>query len=305
MAFSEDSASSAAPFYGDGSIFDQPDVMLQAPTTTERVVDTQSGFLVVIKRAGERLALSCRRRVGTPPTSNILLTSDESLKLSKILASSTIGMDSASDYDDDSAAPVARPNIGGRRRFPFTAPDPEKLRKSIGFKKPLLACGVSLVAVVLIIGGFAAGHQVATTKSLSSIADSDPLAVTKIDRFSRMFVSDMLDFNPLTYKLSQVQAMSYMSPELLEKYWKETNFPLSRRQLKTLPQGTTVMINKINQTKIGEDGAAVDIFADLVRTETKLSNPVHIKLRLGLNEEGGIRVLEQEDLTAGITTPAE
>src|SRR6185369_11257756 len=109
--YSEDSASSAAPFYGDQSIFDQPDVMLQAPTTNERVVDTQSGFLVVIKRFNERLALSCKRRVGTPPTSNVLLTPDESLKLSKILASATVGME---DPEETRPATAARFNPGGR-----------------------------------------------------------------------------------------------------------------------------------------------------------------------------------------------
>ena len=59
MSFSEDPASPAAPLSGDSSIFDHPDILLQAPTTNERVVDTQSGFLVVIKRIGERVALSC------------------------------------------------------------------------------------------------------------------------------------------------------------------------------------------------------------------------------------------------------
>ncbi len=87
MSFSDDHASQAAPFFGDetGEIFDAPDVVFESPTTTERVVDTQSGFLVVIKRVDSRLALSVKRRLGTPPVSSILLTPDESLKLSKIL----------------------------------------------------------------------------------------------------------------------------------------------------------------------------------------------------------------------------
>ena len=87
MSFSED-RSPTAPFVGDetGSIFDSPDLVSQSPTTTERVVDTQSGFLVVIKKIDTRLALSVKRRIGTPPVSSILLTPDESLKLANILA---------------------------------------------------------------------------------------------------------------------------------------------------------------------------------------------------------------------------
>jgi hypothetical protein len=65
---------------------DTPDLVSESPTTTERVVDTQSGFLVVIKKIDTRLALSVKRRIGTPPVSSILLTPDESLKLSNILA---------------------------------------------------------------------------------------------------------------------------------------------------------------------------------------------------------------------------
>jgi hypothetical protein len=90
-----------------------------------------------------------------------------------------------------------------------------------------------------------------------------------------------------------------MSPELLEKYWEETNFPLSKRQLKGLPQGTTVMITRIAQERSGPTDATADIYAQLVRTDSKLSSPVHIKLKLGVSEENKIRVIEQEDLTAG------
>jgi hypothetical protein len=303
MTYSEDSASSAAPFSGDQSIFDHPDVMLQAPTTNERVVDTQSGFLVVIKRTGERLALSCRRRVGTPPTSNILLTQDESLKLSKILTSATTGME---DEDDSPSGARARFNVDGRRRFAFADLNPPK-RNTAGtkfskpFSKPLVIAGMVVIALVLVLAGFGISNQMSAKNAALVQAQSDPLSPGKIESFSRMFVADMLDFNPDTYKISQVQAMSYMSPELLEKYWKETNFPLTRRQLRTLPQGTTLMINKITQEKLGDNSASVDIYADLVRVETKTGSPVHIKLKLARNNEGGIRVLEQEDLTAAVS----
>src|SRR5262249_40371760 len=91
MSFSDDHASPAAPFSGDntGDIFNAPDMVLNSPTTVERVVDTQSGFLVVVRRLDERHALMVRRRLGTPPSSSIVLTPDESLKLSRILAGSS------------------------------------------------------------------------------------------------------------------------------------------------------------------------------------------------------------------------
>ncbi len=88
MSFSDDHASSAAPFFGDetGEIFDAPETGALLPAGSERLVDTQSGFIVVVKRVDSRQSLSVRRRLGTPPVSSVLLTPDESLKLSRILA---------------------------------------------------------------------------------------------------------------------------------------------------------------------------------------------------------------------------
>jgi hypothetical protein len=88
LNYSDDYSTPAASFSGDdtGAIFDAPDVVRQSPTTNERVVDTQSGYLVVIKRSDSKIALSVKRRIGTPPSSAIYLTPDESLKLSAILS---------------------------------------------------------------------------------------------------------------------------------------------------------------------------------------------------------------------------
>lgn len=296
MTYSEDHASPPAPFSGDGSVFDHPDVLLQSPTTNERVVDTQSGFLVVVRRMGERLALSCKRRVGTPPSSNILLTPDESVKLSKILAASIIGLDEPTDQN------AGNPALGGRRRFPFTTPTPKRGGVMQKFGAPAAVIGV----VALVGGFFIAGLGVgrATTPAAAPVK-VDVLETASVDKFARMFVSDMLDFNPDTYKVSQVQAMSYMTPELLDKYWKETNFPLSRRQLKSLPQGSTVMITKIGQERTAPEYSTADIYAELVRAESKVSNPVHIKLKLGVGPENHIQVIEQEDLTSAVMKESE
>jgi hypothetical protein len=298
MTYFDDPTTPAAPFAGDQSGLDYPDVLLQSPTTTERVVDTQSGFLLVVKRMGERLALSCKRRVGTPPSSAILLTPDESVKLSKILAHSITGLEDSLLGDD--GMPRVSMQTGGRRRFPFIANSPAKKqnvwKKFAGPAK----IGVAVLAVSTICGAtFFAGKYVGSSNPMGSAASTDALATANVDKFSRRFVSQMLDFNPDSYKLSQVQAMSSMSSELLEKYWKETNFPLSRRQLKSLPQGTTVMITRIAQERSGPTESSADIYAQMVRSDSKLSSPVHIKLKLGVSEENAIRVLDQEDLTAG------
>ncbi|MBY0357102.1 MAG: hypothetical protein K2W82_03800 [Candidatus Obscuribacterales bacterium] len=87
MSFSDDQTSPAAPFSGDssGAIFDLPDMIAGTADTSEHIVDTQSGFLVIVKHQDNRCAFSVKRRLGTPPSSSVTLTPDESIKLSKIL----------------------------------------------------------------------------------------------------------------------------------------------------------------------------------------------------------------------------
>jgi hypothetical protein len=293
MTFSEDPATPAAPFSGDGSIFDQPDVLMSLPTTNERVVDTQSGFLLVIRRMGERLALSCKRRVGTPPSSAILLTADESIKLSKILAYSTAGI----EYHDGEAS-AGSSNAGNRRRFAGSS--------GTGRRRRLSAIAIAALLVCIVVACFGGGLLVGKLQPTSAPAVStNQLSAAAVDRFARRFVSEMLDFNPETYKVSQVSAMSAMVPELLEKYWQETNFPLSRKQLKSLPQGTTMAIDQIVQQRQEGGTAVADVYAQLIHPETKISSPVHIKLTLALSPEGQIRVVGQEDLTSTTPKPTE
>jgi hypothetical protein len=294
MTFSDDPSSPAAPFSGDGSVFDLPDVLLQSPTTTERVVDTQSGFLVVVKRLGDRLGISFKRRVGTPPTSQVLLSPDESIKLSRILSTTLMGVEEPYFEDEIVSADA---DLGAQRRpTPAFRPERKVLNKVLLAQ---IAGAVVLLGFVFGLIGFVAGNSLGESKAPAA-AVVDPLESDKIDAFARKFVAYMLDFNPDSYKTSQVQAMSFMAPELLEKYWKETNFPLSRTQLKNLPQGTTVMIERIGKERIAPDSATADIYAQLVHSDSKISNPVHLKLKLGLDTENGIQVLEQEDLTAAV-----
>nr|ALS91575.1 MetaGeneMark_Unknown Function [uncultured bacterium] len=294
MSFSEDSATPAAPFTGDGSVFDQPDVVFNLPTTSERVVDTQSGFLLVIRRLGDRLAMTCKRRVGTPPSSAILLTPDETIKLSRAL--------SASVSAADEAAESGRFSTGGRRRMAFNPPTNSRRAGVLTrLRKPALG----LLAFAILGGSFATGLTIGRAMSASpkqvvaAAAAIDPLSSEGIDKFTRIFVGEMLDFNPETYKRSQIQAMSAMAPDLLEKYWKETNFPLAAAQLKTLPQASTVIIDTIDQQLEGKDTASVVVSAQIVRADAKLGSAVKLKLKLGLNKDGAIQVLEQQDLASG------
>jgi hypothetical protein len=291
MSYSDDPATPAAPFTGDGSVFDQPDVVLTLPTTTERVVDTQSGFLLVVRRLGDRLVLACKRRVGTPPSSAILLTPDESVKLSKVLAASLNGLEDSAGSGSSSAA-----TTGGRRRLPFSAP--QQRRGGMLERLRLIVLPVLAVGSVFTAGLFTARLTDHSTKPAAApAAPVSGLASANIDKFARSFVAEMLDFNPETYRSSQLRAMAAMSPELVDKYAQETNFPLTPAQLKKLPQGTTVVVDRIDQQRTGPDTAMVEISAQLVHTDSKLASPVKLKLNLALDAEGAIQVTNQADLS--------
>lgn len=344
-------------YAGTSALTDAQDPIKDSPVTTERVVDTQSGFLVVIKRLEARLALSVKRRIGTPPSSSILLTQDESLKLARILSDngsaeevatsngngkgrrnfardidswinslSSSGIDSAEASDESAGALDAynqldqyeSGNPEGLEASPAsrwdkfmmddTSPESRRAarkrkRQSIsippGAKK--LAIGGGIALVVLVIAGTVISALNAPQKSQpkQDILAAAPLSETRVDKFSRTFVSNMLDFSPTSYRQSQIQAMSVMKPELLDNYWTETNFPLSKKQLANLPQNQTVLITKVTQERVDETSKDVDIYAELVSPDNKMSNPLHLKLKVLQTPDNNLQVVEQKDLTAG------
>jgi hypothetical protein len=95
-----------------------------------------------------------------------------------------------------------------------------------------------------------------------------------------------------------------MTAPVLEKYWVETNFPLPKRQLKGLPPGQTLMITKVTQERTSAEEKEVDIYAELVSANSKISNPVHLKLKLNLTPDNQIKVALMQDLTTKGTPAA-
>jgi hypothetical protein len=332
VSLADDHATPATPFYGDktGEIFDTPDLVLQSPTTTERVVDTQSGFLVVVRRLGSRSSLSVKRRLGTPPVSSILLTPDETLKLSRILAGSELD---AEDTKESKATPVSSDLSEWNSRFASNAIEKESEEKSEAEagtngaaqpeKKPRVlsqfissrsaqarfldnrALLLSLVFIIALVAGIAlAGHWRARQHKKVVVQETKPVEVKgpsdqDVDKFVRGYVSNMLDFSPDTYKNSQVQAMSAMTPQLMAKYWHETNFPIADRQLKTGLKRETLVITKVVQQANAADKSSriVDVYAQLNSSDGKSSMPTHLQLNLALSPPDQIKVVEQNDLT--------
>jgi len=72
--------------------------------------------MVVIKKKEERLALSVKRRIGTPPASHVLLTADESLQLSHVLDDSVKCLATPGDYFPNTISSQSPINQGRRAR---------------------------------------------------------------------------------------------------------------------------------------------------------------------------------------------
>jgi hypothetical protein len=293
MSFPDDQASPAAPFSGDGTgeIFDQPDIVYQSPTTSERIVDTQSGYLVVLKAVEQgRQCLYVKRRLGTPPSSSILLTRDEALKLSRIL----VGGGKPAAETPDNLSGLAR---RGTAREAYEAASKPRARN---YKRDLVRgpMGLVFLTAILLMGVIAFAMQsskpnIVTLKTPPPVVNILESAI--VERFSRDFVGDMLDFNPDTYRISQVRAMAVMAPDLFKSYWKDTHFPLSPNDLKRIPQGNSIVVKKISQTRVDTDKVEVNVFGEL--TGGGAVSPIHIRLKVIATPDKQLQVIDQDDVT--------
>ncbi len=347
MTYSDESASSLTPFSGDptGDIFATQDMVARSPLTSTRVVETQSGFLIVVKEVPdkERLSLSVKRQIGTAPTSNILMTLDESKELSGILyqapetpqptrsmpniPSSTKALadeleaayanpystqpeldtyaSSAANAGLDEMRTPYRKRRGGSQKANTSSKAEAILDAFANIKKRQIAiAGTALIAVVgIIIGavvlltpspGTLARKEKAATEA-AAVNNPDP-----VETFARNFVTNLLDFNPETYRVSQVKAMAAMEPELMERHWQETNFPLSRRTLAKLPAGQEITINKLSKEATSANSYDVEITGE-IKTPGKDSSPIALKLSISKSEDGQFIVTDQKDLSSAQT----
>jgi hypothetical protein len=335
------------PFAGDqtGQLLAEPDIVALSPVTSARVVETQSGYLVVLKKVDDRLSLSVKRRIGTPPSSQVMLTPDESVQLSRVLTDSveTLG-DVRGDYlvrelaartarpsappslDDDELSSIYGDADNGedgkldwdeikqpwrKRKTKQTVQEietprfnlEEKPASSLPIKKILVGAGV-VAAVGVIVGviGWAGTTFGGPAKSGSAAQNeatqkpaTDQMAPDNVDRFVRNFVANMLDFNPRTYRSSQVQAMAVMKPRLMERYWQETSFPLSKSKLRAQHKDQTLIINKVLQQPKSSVTTDVEMAADLSTPGQSEPTSVRLEIDLGLNQDGQLIVTDIKD----------
>jgi len=308
-------------------------------TDLEFALETQSGFLVVVKGSGNdgRVTLAVRRRVGTPPASSVGLTPDEVKRLINLLAelspAALIERDkhlvgkAREAYLDDLMGSHNQPESGEldlfiERDFPELA---NKRKRTGSTSKTFLDAAPSLgkvfssfasvlprpgqtkiaifaLAAVLVI----ALCTVALLNAKSLLASNvkvqpeaaQSLPTTGIEEFSKGFVLDMLTFKKENYRQAQVRAMAEMSPDLATKYWQETGFPLTKQQLKSIPQDQEVQVARVSALPMAPGQYQVDVVGAVIAQGGAKSMPLHIRLTVTKDAASKLTVTEQKDLSS-------
>lgn len=284
-------------------------------------IETQSGFMLVFKGVKDKATLSIRRKVGTPPASAVTLTPDELRRLSNLVGELTpepasrqrlaVGEERPPAVSEfDSFVEREYPELAQKRRvkkaFPVTVP--EAVFEFVTQKKMVLGvvAGISILVISALVTSSLLTAKPFTSSSLTApgtltgteSGKAGSQGTLALEEMSRAFVLDMLNFRKDGYRQAQVRAMAMMTSDLADRYWTETNFPLSARQLKAMPQDQEVRIESVTPTTISPGNYQVDVKGNLVGASGTAPTPVVIRLSIVQDSTGKLLVAEQKDITA-------
>ncbi len=303
------------PSHGGQRNYDDSDVS-NLLLDKECQLETQSGFMLVFKGAKDKATLSVRRKVGTPPSSAVTLTPDELRRLSNLVGELSpepvsrqrlaVGSDRPpAESDFDSFVAREYPELAQRRRikkaFPISLP--EAIFELVTQKKLLVLSGLALAVlittavstVVFLTSKPFAGAPIVAAPSPAKVGLAGSLS---LEETARTFVLDMLNFRKDSYRQAQIKAMAMMTSDLADRYWKETNFPLTRSQLRALPQDQEVRIESVVPTTISPGNYQVDVKGNLIGASGTAPTAVVIRLSIIQDASGKLLVSEQKDITA-------
>lgn len=287
-------------------------------------LETQSGFMLVFKGAKDKATLSVRRKVGTPPSTAVALTPDELRRLSNLVGELSpepvsrqrVGVGDErppAESEFDSFVEREYPELAQRRRvkkaFPVSLP--EALFELMTEKKLLLgvAAGVSILVLSAVATTCWLSSKPFTASSTNTTAQTTTTTPgasgsLALEGTARSFVLDMLNFRKGSYRQAQIRAMAMMTPELADRYWTETHFPLTKSQLKALPQDQEVRIESITPVTLAVGSYQVDVQGNIVSASGTPPTPIVIRLSIVQDATGKLLVSEQKDITHGVSTAA-
>lgn len=276
-------------------------------TDREANLETQSGFLIVLKGAGDKLTLSVRRRVGTPPTSSVTLTPDEvrhfSNQLADVLPQSRNEKIAVGPERNAVDQPVGELDLFMEREYPgLAAKKRHRTGNSGGFTLPkeAIKTGILALALVSVVGGMVAYFAIKpkSKKVVAEVAQVQEVT-PDVEGFSRKFIGSMLDFKRESYRPSQIKALSMMTPELQKAHWAETGFPMTRAQISKLPAEQEVRVESVNIVALDPTNYEVDATGGVVTggTTGSESMPFHLKLNV-VKTDDGLLVSSQKDMAS-------
>lgn len=303
----------------------------EANEVKEASLETQSGFMLVLKGDGQRLTFSVRRKVGTPPNSQVSMTPDEVRQLSAIFGSTLpqsrnerisvgqerpqFGQERPLDLGD---APPAGdfdlfmereyPELAAKKRKSGSARPGRTLPFTMPNKKILVAGGIAISFCFLGLLGFGVGQLIKKPAKKAEMQESAQTAAAvaaasqtdaNVDTMASDYVKMLLDFKRSTYKGSQIKAMAMMTPELRDKYWEETGFPLPREKRRQLPEDQDVRITSVETITTSATTYQSDVKGAVVTLDSQGSKSMPVYLKLSLEKDAGGKVLvsKQEDLS--------
>ena len=312
----------------------------------ECYLETQSGFMFVLKGNRDRAVLSVRRKVGTPPQSAVVLTPDE-LKRFANLANELI--DDSLQAGIQQAQYTGHANLGmplgdldmssgnelndeldtfNEREYPELA---NKRKKSAqgqvgaagllsdlvdaSTSQHLLKTGLLLLGILIVsFAGFnlffGKKSEHGTVTIGNPVTGNDPnqqdqqmsqgAAQAQVESLVRNFVTDLLDFKKDSYRQSQMRAMSMMTPELAQRYWRETKFPLSPAELARTPQDDVIQINSVKSESPALGTYNVDVIADHITNKAGQADhsPIMLRLTVVQSSQGKWLIKDQKDVTS-------
>jgi hypothetical protein len=122
------------------------------------------------------------------------------------------------------------------------------------------------------------------------------ISEAEIDRFASNFAANMFDYNASTYKMAQIQAMSMMTPAQAENYWLASKFPLSAKELQSLPAYGPLLVQSVEIEDKTGNSYLVDLSGELHPRDRGGAKAVNLRLRLLPDQNGQLKVDEISNL---------
>lgn len=215
-------ASSRSPFHGDesGDIFNhEKNALPQTKPTDYHNLETQSGFELVLKKIKNKTMFLVKRKIGTPPTSQIILTPDEANRFAHILTNSESAGNEANinDQASSSFADFDEFSLENYRasRSKNNKKD-SKLHKSVKIIAVIVAIKV-LVLIGLVFGGISHFGQPKPITSEAILNDKKIITM-----LTNQFIISFYECQNYNLPAGQIiQTLSYLNNDLKEFYTKD------------------------------------------------------------------------------------